>query len=1331
MFARRLAHTACLMPLLSAPLQAAPISQDEVEFFEARIRPVLAQDCYECHRSKGQRKGGLALDHRRALLQGGESGPVIIAGDPAASRLIQAIRHEREDLKMPKARAKLEASVIADFQEWIRRGAPDPRDAPPSQEVIDEDTNWDAVMQRRKRWWSFQPLKDTPLDQLQGGDDAHPVDRFIWTRLKEAGLEQTDPADGHTLIRRLSFALRGLPPDPEEIAHFVGDLAPDAYENLVDRFLQSPHFGERWARHWMDWVRYADSHGSEGDPTIPYAWRYRDYLIRALNEDVPYDQLAREHLAGDLLERPRINDGLGLNESAIGTAHLRMVFHGFAPTDALDEQVRFTDDQINVVSKAFLGLTLSCARCHNHKFDPISQRDFYAWYGIFASCPPASIAIDAPSPVVEARREELRQMKGPLRQALASAWLDQLPDVAAGLHGEGFAEQIQEAKRPEHLFHPLWALEQGRELQAALEPWKRPAPKDARLKVQWDFTLDGALEKWRQDGRGARLVEPPGTFAVAPEGDDALTGIYPSGVYSHPISSKDRGVLLSPRVMLDGEYELWLHLAGDDGALARYVVQNYPRDGTVYPVERLNGASWRWKRFNLDYWLGDHIHVEITTAADQPILANTGASRSWFGVRRVVLAEKGSVPERDEYGFSRPLLRALGEGQPLVGAYIQALETCLRAWERDGMSDEEALFLAGALRVGLLSNQLADLPAVKPLVEAYRELEAKLPVPTRAPGVLEKDAFDQPFFERGNHKQPGDPVPRHFLDAIDGAPYQTSQSGRLALADDLFRPDNPLTSRVIVNRVWHHLFGEGLVRTPDNFGRLGREPSHPALLDHLALWFRDGGYSIKALIRYLVTCETWRASSTPPAGATARDPDNLLLSHAHVRRLEAEAIRDALLAVSGALERESMYGPPADGDSPRRSVYLRVRRNALHPFLSVFDVPVPASTKGRRDVTNVPGQSLTMLNDGFVLRMAHRWAERLEREGEEDRLEAMFLQVVGRPPTPGEVRQAREFVAASEADRRERDGQRSALQAKAKRLDHQLATLTETVTRRVLEERGTATGTAPALLPPIASWDFDDGLQDSVGSLHGTAHGKARVKDGYLLLEGDGSYVSTPLLPETLREKTLEARVQLKSYRQRGGGVITVQDATGITFDAIVYGEREPRRWMAGSEGFKRTKSFGGHEEAEAKDTWIHLAIVYSSDGTITGYRQGEPYGKPYQSGGLKTFEQAQVLFGLRHGQPDGKKLFKGRIARAVLYDRALTPEELRASASGDPNYVSPSVRLAAMTAREREEQTRWRDERSQVQERLQALDSQDANPSEWADLAHAMFNLKEFLYLP
>ena len=312
---------------------------EQVEFFEKNIRPVLAEHCYECHNSSDKAKGGLALDWRGGLAKGSDSGPVIVAGNPDESLLLRAIRHEVKELKMPKGGPKLSSLVIGNFETWIMMGAPDPRSKQPSKADIANATSWETTRERRKQWWSFQPIRSPVLPNVSGEWAQTDIDKFIQAALEAEGLSPAGNAEPHALIRRLSFVLTGLPPTPEETTTFVQVAEGDrraAVANAVERLLASPHFGERWARHWMDWVRYAESLGSEGYPAIPNANQYRNYLIRALNADVPYDQLLREHIAGDLLTKPRLNMKLGLNESAIGPAHYRFVLQGFAPTDALD-----------------------------------------------------------------------------------------------------------------------------------------------------------------------------------------------------------------------------------------------------------------------------------------------------------------------------------------------------------------------------------------------------------------------------------------------------------------------------------------------------------------------------------------------------------------------------------------------------------------------------------------------------------------------------------------------------------------------------------------------------------------------------------------------------------------------------------------------------------------------------------------------------------------------------------------------------------------------------------------------------------------------------------
>jgi Protein of unknown function (DUF1553)/Protein of unknown function (DUF1549)/Concanavalin A-like lectin/glucanases superfamily/Planctomycete cytochrome C len=1345
-FGLRLVH--CLGALawsMCLPAGAA-LEPGQLEFFESKIRPVLAQECYECHSTQGKQKGGLVLDHREGLHRGGDSGATILPGDPGASLLLKAIRHSVEDLKMPKNGAKLEPAVVADFEKWIQMGAPDPRDHPPNAAELAKNTDWPAVRERRKSWWSFQPIREAQPPATPNQSDARPIDRFISAALRERNLTSSAPATRDVLIRRLSFNIRGLPPAPAEITTFLNDEGTDAYERLVDAFLASPEFGERWARHWMDWLRYADSHGSEGDPMIPNAWRYRDYLIRALNADVPVDQLIREHLAGDLLENPRINADLGLNESAIGPAHLRMVFHGFAPTDALDELVKFTDDQVNVVSKAFMGLTVSCARCHDHKFDPISQADFYAWFGVMASGRPAMVRVDVPAKVEEDTRQQMTALRKKIGRTMIDRWLAAGESLGERLlnPAEPLAKAIEQGEKNEL----LWPLALIGKPEKFAERWRklspvasRPATNDdlAAVARHWRFGAGDDTNEWFSSpaSRTRRLLACE--LVISDKEDKVIASVLPSGVYSHGDSTKDIGVLHSSRIELDGTYDLWLRMAGDGNAMARYSVQSYPRDGTVYPVERLRDGQWRWKKFPLDYWKGDRIHFELTTAADQALLADGNAARSWFGIREALLVKNDAkfAPAQSDEALAllaKELTDVPSTREQLAAAYQRAAANALHALRDGRINDAQAVFLDQLLRQGLLPNTSQEVPSVAATLAEYRRLEASLSVPLRAPGILETTGFDQPLYERGDHRKPRDPVPRRFLEAIDAKPYQTKLSGRRELAEDLLRADNPLTARVMVNHVWHHLFGRGIVSTPDNFGRLGQPPSHPELLDYLAFNFRKHGWSMKQLVREIVLTETWRRSSEPSPAALAADPDDVYLSHYPVRRLEAEAIRDAILTVSGQLEREARFGPAVLGNVPRRSVYVRVKRNDLDPFLTQFDAPVPASGVGVRDDTNVPGQSLTLLNDPFILRAAESWVNRIGSDlDRSDLVQSMFQQALGRGPTSEESAAALAFMADMKAKQQTGAAKLSELKNSLEQLQTSVASVESAARQRVLASRET-TGAKPAsVLPkPAAAWDFSKDLADQVGGLAGTATGRAKLADGQLVLDGRESSIATAPLPFALRAKTLEAWVKLDGLDQQGGGVMTVQTLDGGVFDAIVFGEQERRQWIAGSDVFIRTKALGGPAEQAAQQEFIQVAVTYADDGTITFYRNGKPHGKSYRSSPPVHFEvgKAQVLFGNRHGSPSGNRLLKGKITRARLYDRALSAAEVAANFSDDPNFVSAEAQWAALTPNEQGQLKDWRQTIERLEQEMKELTASPGLSSPAANLAHAMFNLKEFIYI-
>lgn len=1346
------------------------IAKDEKhDFFEARIRPVLIEHCYECHNSIDATEGDFALDHRAPFLAGGNGGTVLVPGDPSTSSLMKILRHEIEGLEMPEGGQRLDESVIADFEKWIADGAVDPRDQPPAADEMQKVTSWEAIRERRKRWWSFQPITlptvPTPPDSTVS---AHPIDRFIDRRLHQEGLAPAPLAAAETLVRRLYFYLIGTPPNyaqlrewSEKIEGSSGLKRDAAVGDLVDHLLASNGFGERWARHWMDWVRYAESHGSEGDPAIDQAWQYRDYLIRAINQDVPLDQLVREHVAGDLLDNPRVDKQAGINESVIGPAHFRMVFHGFAPTDALDERVRFTDDQINAFSKAFLGLTVSCARCHDHKFDPISQADYYALFGIFASCRPGRTVLDLPEQDSD-KLTRLLKLKERLRESLATRWRSELQRIDADIKRGVF--NWDQFTSENHPLKSLWQLRQDASTDPSFpDAWKKlQAQIDARRLAwkshqerdyvrRWDMSKPEDFSQWFFSGSGLPgSVTEAGDFRIFPTGENVLAELGPAGVAANLVSTKLAARLSSPDISLpeNESQSLWVLARGGGGATIRYVVQDYPRNGTVYPVRDLT-RQWQWYEFDLSYWAGDDIHVEVTAARDAPLLVKS-QDRSWFEVRECVIATKGTARPPAPIHFSDAVLFAGANDAPesfeeATEDAVGQLRNLLDDWRRKTISDSQALMLDRLIDVGFWDNTLAEAEGegesangeVASLVREFRQIEETVRVPTRVPSLEESHGRNQALFVRGNHRQPSDAIPRRFLEVVDETPYETSLSGRSELAEDLLRDDNPLTRRVLANRIWHHLFGRGIVATPDNFGRVGDRPSHPELLDWLACNLEAEGWSIKKMIRSIVTSETWQRDVNGDPRAQQIDPENRLLSHANVRRLEAEAIRDSMLVVAGRLDK-TVGGTPVRGNQPRRSVYVQVVRNSLDPFMRSFDFPEPFSTVGRRDVTNVPAQSLTLMNDPFVRGLARDFANRIlggdEISNDRQRMRMMMHEALQRSIGEPELDQAVNYLQQTRRQFEETRRRSEVLDQQLIELRETLSAIDDRVRKRLLDGHENQLSQDRQTLPvPIQAWDFDgDEALRLVGG--------AKLEGGALVVDGK-SYALTEPIKQDLTAKTIEAVIQLDSLEQRGGGVITVQSSNGATFDAIVFAERDLAQWLAGSNSFARTKSFSGKQDTDADARPIHFAITYSADGNIAGYRNGEPYGKPYKTGGPHLFAAGDTVigFGIRHLPEGGNRMLAGKILRAGLYDRALEREEVAAIATEAGPFISTKNIETEMTAAEREQAERLRLQIDGLQrERSELLgpnaESYSGQMSEegvaWTEVAHALFTLKEFIYV-
>lgn len=1318
---------------------------EQLELFESRIRPALIEHCYPCHNSVEHAEADYAVDWRKGVQAKTEHGTGVIPGQPEESLLIKVIEHQIDDLKMPEGRAKLPPALIQDFKTWIAAGAVDPRDQPPTTSEFDAATSWEATLAQRKKWWSLQPIQRPELPPENDWSN-HPVDRFIHAAAASNGLTPGTRADPETLTRRLSYVLTGLPPTAEQIQ--MASPAAESFDRQVESFLASSHYGERWARHWMDVVRYADSHGSEGDPAIPNAFQYRDYLIRAFNADVPYDQLVREHIAGDLIENPRINEALGVNESMFGTAHWRFCFHGFAPTDALDEKVRFTDDQINVLGKAFMGLTISCARCHDHKFDAISQADYYAMFGIVGSCRPAM-----KNALTKERQlqylPELKTIKAQIRSKLVRTWMRQIFQMTDHSVATKLTANVnpEEARQVQHPLYPLQILQDevkaGAEFTSSwsrlVEQWKQdqtvePSPGDLEY---WNLANSVDFEQWFSTGNGSLAPAKPGAFAVSLDGEIAVDAIYPGGVFTHLVSNQQRGVLGSPRFLIQDDTSVWIRLVGGGQSTVRYAVQNYPRSGTVYPINDIDRRDWDWYRFDLKYWQGDQVHIELATAKDAPVQVRN-RDRSWFGIRDVVVRKNALGPPKvSKLDHLSPVFDVAAKSSPnspadLARCYVAATSQAIQDWQQGTITDRQALFLNSLLQAGVLVNDLKSLPDVAQAVKEYRALESVLPKPVRVPGLMEADAFDQPLFARGDHRKPQAPIQRRFLEAIDPSPYQTDQSGRLELANDLFRKDNPLTSRVIVNRIWQHLFGEGLVATPDNFGQLGSPPSHPELLDFLATKMIEQHWSIKDMVRFIVSSQTWQQTSLESELARKRDPDNRLLSHANIRRLDGESIRDALLEVAGQLQDE-MFGPgfPANSNIARRSVYVRSDRNNLDEFLAVFDSPIPFSTTGRRSVTNVPAQSLALLNSPFVVELSNQWAQRIRRQEDlspDKQVSAMFVAAMGRKPLPQELAALLKYRELAADARLSRERQLTRFKSEVESANRQIEKILSPVRQRLSKRKLASSETAESPAP-LAQWRFSQGLVDLRGQLKLELKSGARIDEGSLVLDGNGWALSPPL-PHGIGPRTLEAWVQLDDYRQKGGGVVTIQRPDGHLFDSIVYAELQDGQWLAGSEFHKRTLPFGGEQEVSAVDQPVHIAIVYAPDGKIIGYRNGLPYGKSIRKSELQRFERVQIALGIRHGTTTTPgRMLTGRIFEVRVYDRALGPDEIAASFGGQP-VVSLNEIVNRLDSKEKSDLDRLRELIDDRQAKLKQLNSVVGPTDALARVAHAIFNLKEFIYL-
>lgn len=1090
-------------PAAEGANEQTDFSPAQMEFFEREVRPLLAEHCHKCHSERAQ-KGSLRLDSRAAMLAGGDTGPAIVPGKPDESLLIDAVSYG--DLYQMPPSGKLSDKQIAVLRRWVQEQAPWPNDAKAAAPGGTRPTTQPAFdLAERARHWAFQPLERQPPPNV--GDPSWPkteIDRYILARVEAAGLTPAGPAAKHTLLRRATFDLIGLPPTSAELASFLADQRPDAFERVVDRLLSSPRFGERWGRHWLDLVRYAESKGHEFDYTIANAWQYRDYVIRALNADLPYDRFVIEHVAGDLIESPRRHPLQGFNESVLGTGFWFLGEEIHSPVELAADELDRTDNKIDVFSKTFLALTVACARCHDHKFDAISAKDYYALAGYLLSGSYRQTPFDALAKerAVAESLDACRAQQRPVLLAATHAALrpaldrvnelllavrDVWPSSAAGEAAEARRQTIAQAAAQrglaaEELSRWVEAVRQAaNDAASPLYPWAEAIANQAEPAATPTASLNAAPEAFAASTTDSAddLVFDIGAMAPHDCRQDGCTfGLRPlrvgdvsfsadvqrplSRVWSVPAAVSDPfwdGAKLAPGVERDAGRLSWLQ----SGRLLRtptftlrggklfYLVSGSGYAYAVVNSHRLNngplhgalvrewraGERFQWIEHDLSVYRGQRVHIEFSPR--QPGEVQEDASPV-LAVARIV--ETDHAPP-DVNMFARSALSfsaaELASWQTLATAFQQRFTHAAEQLAADSLASPGDAALADWLlrQLDLFAPPGSEArgalaAAAGPYVAAQTALAERLPKAMHtAPAMLDGSGVNVPVMLRGNPKTPGGMVPRRYLEALGGLAHTAPAdgSGRLELARQMVDPGHPLVARVMVNRVWQHLFGRGLAATVDNFGVLGTPPTHRELLDRLAAELMADGWSIKRLIRRLMLSGTYQLSSDSGEPARRVDPNNLLLSHANVKRLEAEAIRDNLLAVSGRLDgrmfgasvpvflSEFMEGRgrpasgPLDGDG-RRSVYLSVRRNFLSTFFMAFDYPVPFTSVGRRSVSNVPAQALTMMNSPFVAGEARRLAERGRQESGDvrRRMERLYLTAFSRVPTDTEATAAVDFL---------------------------------------------------------------------------------------------------------------------------------------------------------------------------------------------------------------------------------------------------------------------------------------------------------------------------------
>jgi hypothetical protein len=940
--------------------KAADLKLEAHDYFETKVRPVLAESCYSCHGPERQ-MAGVRLDSRAAMLKGGNSGPVLAPGDAEKSALIRAIRYTGK-VKMPP-QGKLPDATIQALTEWVKIGAPWP-DTPVSSTAA-SPTNTFTITPQQQRHWAFQPVRKPALPKVNNAAwCTSPIDFFVLSRLEKRGLKPNPKASKLTLIRRATFDLTGLPPTPGEIDAFLVDREPDAFARVVDRLLASPRYGERWGRHWLDVARYADTKGYSftEDSRYPNAFTYRDYVIRAFNQDLPYNQFLIEQLAADRVIASLQASGAGTREagrvpaqrvdeasekapdsttpdsagvkltpdtSRLTPLKPKLAAMGFLTVGRrfLNSQPDIIDDRIDVVMRGTMGMTVACARCHNHKFDPIPTKDYYSLYGVFASSTEPAPVVITPASRNEpyfAHEKKLKAAEGEA-DTLAGSQVERLQ----GQFRAGAADYMLAARELERTpeAKSCEALAAVRGLNpVVLKRWQKFLNETPKR-------YETIFQPWKQFQVGKRLT--PG---------DSKTASATASSAAHPLIA---------RALAAGQPPTLAELARQYGAVFAEVEKH-------------------WQ---------ERLQLHRTAAA----LAKEAGQKEPDAPKALPDAAEETV-RQVLYGRESP---------PSVKP--EELEPFFEAAARDSLR---------ALR-----EKVAKLRETMPPAPEYAM-------------VLEdgKEPRNAKVFIRGNPRNPGEEAPRQFLQIIAGEKRQPFKdgSGRLELARAITDPKNPLTSRLLVNRVWLHHFGEGLVRTPGDFGMRSDPPTHPELLDYLATRFVEQGWSIKKLHRLIMLSSTYQMTSDLSPRSEKIDPENRLLWRMNRQRLELEELRDSLLAVSGRLDLK-MGGPAVEITTapfpPRRTVYGFIDRQNLQGLFRTFDFASPDTTNSQRYRTTIPQQALFMLNSPFVVEQVRALAARpdlLAYKEPERRINYLYRLLFGRLPTTDERALGLRFVDAAD-----------------------------------------------------------------------------------------------------------------------------------------------------------------------------------------------------------------------------------------------------------------------------------------------------------------------------